>query len=681
MPAARSARFVLAAALFAAGLAVYLPALENGFINMDDGTYLTRNPWVQRGPTADGVRWALTTGHAANWHPLTWISHMVDWGLFGERAWGHHLHSALLHALNGVLLFLVLARASGQTGPSAFTAAVFALHPLHVESVAWAAERKDVLSTCLGLAALAAWVRHVERPSPGRHAAAAVCLALGLAAKPMLVTLPFVMLLLDLWPLGRLGRATSTGRTARREPWTWALIREKLPFLALAAASALATFLVQRGGGAVTAVEAMPPGMRVRNALVAYLRYLGKAFWPSDLAIFYPHPGETLGNGEALLALLALAAITAAVLRLARRWPWLAVGWFLYAGMLVPVIGLVQVGSQAMADRYMYLPLVGLTIPVAWGGSLVAARGPRSRRAVACGAAGVLAALAWLTVAQVGTWRDSETVFRRAVEVTRENYTAHNNLGIALEERGAADEAARHYRLSLEARPTYHNALNNLALVEARSGRHAEAEALLRRAMACAPLDPTAWCNLGYVLAQQGRGAEAVEEYRRAIALDPDYAEALNNLGHALAGLGRDEEALPHYRRALALRPGYEKARNNLGAALYRLGVEAALAGRPERAEAWLAEAVALRPRHAESRNNLGNVLAGAGRVTEALPHFEEAVRLAPSVAAFHVNLAKALLAAGRRDEAAARLRHVLETLDPANAEARRLLQGAGGGG
>jgi hypothetical protein len=445
-------------------LVVFLPATRHEFVNYDDLEYVTQNGHVQAGLMWESVAWALSSTQASNWHPLTWLSHMLDCQLYGLKAGGHHLTNLLLHAVNTLLLFLVLRQMTGATWRSAFVAALFGLHPLHVESVAWVAERKDVSSTLFWMLTLWTYALYVARgegggargeggasnlrsaqhatqitrPSSGltqsatlHYSLALVCFALGLMAKPMLVTLPFVLLLLDYWPLGRLQRSTSNAQL----PMIRRLIYEKLPFFALALASSLVTFVVQRKGGAVSSLTTLSVGARIANAAVSYARYLGKTFWPDNLSVLYPHPGHWLVWQVAGAGLL-LAGGTAGALALRRRRPYLPVGWLWYVGTLVPVIGLVQVGIQSMADRYMYVPAIGVFIMLAWGLWDLTAGWRGQRVALATGGAVALACCGAVTRSQVGYWTNSETLFRRAVQVTKKNYLAYNNLGYYLSGQG-----------------------------------------------------------------------------------------------------------------------------------------------------------------------------------------------------------------------------------------------------
>jgi hypothetical protein len=515
-------------ALAAATVAVYAQTLHFEFVDYDDMDYVTENPQVLRGLTAEGVAWAFTSGFASNWFPLTWLSLMLDAELYGADPAGFHATNVALHVLDTLLLFGVLRAMTRQTGPSAAVAALFALHPLHVESVAWVSERKDVLSTAFGLLALGAWTRYAKGGRRRDYAAAAGLLALGLMAKPMLVTLPFVFLLLDYWPLGRLRERRDLPRR----------LVEKAPLLALSAASSLVTFAVQARSGAVATTASVPLAIRVANAPVSAVRYLAKAVWPADLAVFYPYPnvpelgGPTLTEWHVAGALALLLAITGAVL--ASKRPWAVVGWLWYLGMLVPVIGLVQVGRQAMADRYTYLPLVGVFIAVAWAGAEGLGRLRRRRprlAAVAVAAAGLCGiGLAARSASQVRVWRDSFTLFGHALALNPRDATTHLHLANALGARGRLGEAVVHYEAAL-----------------ARHPRYAEAHA-------------------GLALARQlqGDAAAAIAHYREALALGLERADLHFRLGNALRSRGDWEAAIAHYRRATELDPAHVEAQFNL---------------------------------------------------------------------------------------------------------------------
>ncbi len=518
MPNNLPVRFI-AILLFLGTLALYYPALGNGFVNYDDPAYVTANLQVQQGFTSRSLAWAFTSTAEANWHPLTWISHMLDVQWFGLRPAGHHAQSVLWHAVNVVLLFLLLARATGFVGRSALVAALFAVHPLNVESVAWVAERKTVLCAFFILLALAAYGWYAKRPRTGRYVLVALLFALALMAKPMAITLPFALLLVDFWPLQRFQQTPLSK-----------LAFEKTPLLALSAASAAITLYAQRAGGAVGSTELLPLVMRVKNAIYSYLIYVEKAVWPSRLAVFYPHPEGSLAFWKVLGAAAVLAAITALCWHLRgsryeRRY--LLVGWFWFLGTLGPLIGIVQVGRQAWADRYAYLPLWGLFVIAVWLLSEAAARISLSRAAQIAIALAVLLGYSTVAYSQIQYWRNSYSLFAHAIQVTSANATAEGNLGSALMEMQRPDLALRH----------------------------------LERAIQLLPTLSTPHYNLGVLLHQQNQLDRARQEYQLALKYGPDEREAAqthNNLGALFNQLGRRDEAVAEFTEALALNP-YEQ--------------------------------------------------------------------------------------------------------------------------
>jgi Flp pilus assembly protein TadD len=537
--------------------ALYAPVAEHDFISYDDDTYITDNPQLRGGLTATNLLAAVTSFRGAIWQPLTWVSHLIDVQLFGLQPAGHHLHSVLLHGLAAVLLLGVLYRATGALAPSLFVAAAFAWHPLRVESVAWAAERKDVLAACWWWATLALWLRYLSRPSRGRYAAVVAALAAGLMAKPVLVTLPAALLLFDLWPLRRWHRADGW-------PAMVPLVREKLPLLLPVVAAGVLTVLAERRWGAVASLTDLPLGSRLANALLAWVGYLGKTLWPVDLAVLYPLPLAPPSGWAALACLAGLATLTGLAWRAVDRAPWLLAGWLWYLGVLVPMIGLVQVGSHALADRFTYLPQVGLWFAVAGTAAAWADRRPALRPFLVGLAVLVLVAWAWQTRQQLAYWRHSTTLFARALAVTEGNYVMHTNLGIEQGRAGDLAGAAGHFDAALAINPEY------------------------------AP----AWNNRGIVLASQGRLAEAVAHYRRAVALQPGYARAHNNLAAALMSLGDLAGAEAACRQALAVDPEYLGAWNNLG-------IVQAARGETRAASATFSRLLELAPEHPEARRNL----------------------------------------------------------------------------
>jgi len=602
-------------------LAVYWQTRNHEFVSYDDDAYVIENPHVQAGLTRQTIIWSFTTTHVANWHPLTWLSHMMDCQLYGLNPSGHHLTNVLFHLVNTVLLFLLLNRITGASWRSGFVAALFAVHPLHVESVAWVAERKDVLCTLFWLLTMWAYIYYVEKPRLHRYLLTLLTLGLGLMAKPMLVTLPFVLLLLDYWPLGRFqaGPAGSNDQGQVQVPLSSVktrspssrLIWEKAPFFIVSLASCVVTFLVQQKGGAVETVEAFPLTIRIGNALVSYVSYMGKMIWPQGLAVFYPHPGTSLPGWQAVAAGLLLIFITIGVIRAGRKRAYLTVGWLWYLGTLVPVIGLVQVGAQALADRYTYVPLIGLFIMISWFIPDLLT-GWRHRGIVLGGAAvTVVSALMVCTWMQLQHWKNDITLFEHALKVTANNYVAHDSLGNALAQKGMLEQAITHYQEALKINPNLVNTHN----------------------------------NLGVALLKRGEINRAIVQYYQALRLKSDSAETHNNLGVALFNLGQLDKAIGHYLTAIKLDPNFSKAHNNLGNALARKG-------KLDEAISQYSRALELKTNYPEAHNNLGVALAQQGRMDEAIVQFDQALRLKPDYAQARTNLGYALdLVKEGRDE------------------------------
>ncbi|HQJ08603.1 MAG TPA: tetratricopeptide repeat protein, partial [Deltaproteobacteria bacterium] len=572
----RDNRTILISLILAAVVAVvYWQVVGHGFTSLDDRLYIMENPNVASGLSSGNVAWAFTAFHASNWHPLTWISHMIDCQIFGMRPGMHHFVSMLFHMANSLLLFLVLRRMTGMVWRSAFVAFLFALHPLHVESVAWAAERKDVLSTFFWMLAMWCYYRYAWHSGISRYITVLIVFALGLMAKPMVVTLPFVFLLLDFWPLQRLqygksalpaaldaGKSVQTdpsmpskkGRSKRKEAArstsspqndslltlpakkpAMSLILEKVPFFILAAASGAITMIAQKRGGAVASMEALAFGERLANAVVAYALYLWKTVWPLHLAFFYPHP-ETIPWWHVALAAIVLASVTAGAVLSYKRMPYLLVGWLWYLGTLVPVIGIVQVGGQAMADRYTYIPLMGIFIMVSWGAADLAFQARLKRSTVAAAACSTLAALAVFTWIQIGYWHDDAKLAAHAIDVTKGNYLAYNILGLALESEGRLPEAVDQYDKAIEAKPRYADAHVNMGVTLSTLGRFHEAAVHYEEALRMKPDMMEAHFNLGELLLRTGRVDEAIRRFEVVLRSGTATAEAHNALGVAMAG-------------------------------------------------------------------------------------------------------------------------------------------------
>jgi tetratricopeptide (TPR) repeat protein len=725
---------------------VYLPARSNEFVNYDDPDYVTSNRHVLTGLSWENVFWAFTTGHASNWHPLTWLSHMFDCQLFGDNAVAHHLVNIAFHIVNTVLLFLVLCAVTGALWRSAFVAALFALHPLHVESVAWISERKDVLSTLFFLLTLGAYLGYVNRrggtqdrgqvaareekdqrhltsspankgllrSSPKKKSAtkrntvshevkaqrtekpvpvavynaplgsaalfywlALLAFAFGLMSKPMLVTVPFVLLLLDFWPLGRLPLLL---------PANWRavvgrLVLEKAPFLGLAVASSVITFIVQQKGGAVSFSLAL--GGRIANALVSYERYIEKMLWPAGLSVLYPHPGHW-PLARVLAAKALLLGVSLLAVSRARKQPYLLFGWLWFLGMLVPVIGLIQVGVQSMADRYTYIPLIGLFIVVVWVVCGLVQNSEGRVPLLVVTSLFTLSACAYLTDRQIRFWQSSETLFQHAVDVTDRNYLAYNNLGFAQWGKGKTAEAMTNYLKSLEIKPDYEDALNNVGYALAEQKKFAEAIPYYEAALRVRPNQAEVHNNLGNALSKLGRTQEAIAQYQTALQENPEHADAHNNLGIDLANQGKLDEAIEHFRAALKFKPKYPSAHGHLGNAL-------ALQHKLDEAIKEYRECLDLNPKDAQAHNNLGNALAEQGKLEEAVQNYRKALQLNSdnpeayvnlgivlgrlgNQAEAHYNMGLGFALQGKRDEAIAHFREALR-LKPDYPEAARQLE------
>jgi len=534
-------------------LAIYGQTLGHGFVNFDDDKYVYDNPRVLEGLRLDGVAWAFTTDHVHNWHPLTWLSHMVDAQLFGAWPGGHHLTSILLHACNGALLYYVLRRATGRPDAAALAALLFAVHPQRVESVAWVSERKDVLSGFFCLVTLAAYFAYAERRSAPRYLVVALAFIAGLLSKQMLVTLPFALLLLDIWPLGRL----------TKDGWRRCVV-EKLPLLALTVLFSAVVFLVQSRTGVVKGLDAYPLSIRLGNAIVSYGAYLGDMVWPVNLAAFYPHPGHDLSWGMVAGVFALLAAITAATLAFGRTRPYLAVGWLWYMGTLVPVVGLVQVGLQARADRYTYLPAIGVAAAAVWLAADTSRGRPRLRIGAAVIAVALIGALSVLSYGQAATWRSNETLYTRVITTQPPHPWPHLGLGASYFTRGDLDRAKEAFETARALDPAQLDAHYGLGIIAAELSRHADAVAHFETVLAEAPRFLDARYQLGVSLVALGRTEEAIAALELAAAQRPNDARAITALGVALANVGRFDKARQAFEEALRLDPSCEDARRNL---------------------------------------------------------------------------------------------------------------------
>ena len=546
-------------------LAAYWQVGSFEFDNYDSADYVYENGRVKAGLTAESIRWAFTTTYASNWHPVTWLSHMLDVELFGVDPGAHHWTSVVFHMANTLLLFMVLRLMTGNIWRSGFVAALFAIHPLHVQSVAWIAERKDLLSTFFGLLAIWRYIRYVQLPTIGRFMAVPLFFILSLMAKPMMVTLPFVLLLLDYWPLERFrfGFNPEVNHHSQRSAFKAALILEKIPLLVVAAVSCIITVYAQQTGGAVGSSVIYPFYVRLANALVSYVSYIGQMIWPVNLAVFYPHPGP-LPGWRVIVAGMLLAGITCMAIKYVKSKPWLMVGWLWFLGTLVPVIGLVQVGTQAMADRYTYVPLIGLFIIIAWGVPDLLKRFTYQKVGLAVIAGLVTITLSIVSWGQVKTWQSSVTLFERALAVTKNNYVAHNNLGHYRLQEGRLTEAINHFSTAVEINPKFELAYLNLGVTLSRQGKIDEAIRSYTCALKVKPDFVVAYNNLGNALYRQGKYQKAITNYLQAMQIDPNYAEAYNGMGAALIRLGEIEKAVVFFKKALQINPNYTNAQNNL---------------------------------------------------------------------------------------------------------------------
>ena len=619
----------------------YWQVLDHGFLNFDDTRYITENTHITKGLTLEGVAWAFTHSYASNWHPVSWLSHMFDFELYGLEPSGHHLTNLLFHIANTLLLFGVLLKMTGAVWRSGLVAVLFALHPLNVESVAWIAERKNVLSTFFWLLTLLAYVAYVEKKSIGRYLLVALFLALGLMSKPMLVTLPFVLLLLDFWPLKRWGWGDIV---AHKETLT-RLILEKIPLFILIVAASVTTYIVQKGGGALRSTEFSSLYFRIANALVSYLEYLEKLVWPQGLSVFYPHPGNALPVWKALMCTVVLMGITTWVVREVRKVPYLAVGWFWYLGTLVPVIGIVQVGEQAMADRYMYIPMIGILIAIVWGLS----ESIKNKKYKLLPILVIIPLLTGLTWAQLSHWKSSATLFKHAISVTENEspsfVIAYNNLGHALASEHRYKEAVEQFRQAIKINPYYSKAHNNLGYSLSELKRFDEAMEHYQHAINIETGYAEAYNNLANALGQKRNLKESVAYYNEAIRFKSDYAEAYFNLGVLLNRLGKNEEAILQFHKALKIKPDFISAHNHLGSLL---GQRGDFQGAIEHYR----QAITFDPEFAKAHNNLGSTLAQQGKFAEALVHFERAINIDPGYLDAQKNLELARSLVGKKVDA-----------------------------
>jgi tetratricopeptide (TPR) repeat protein len=629
-------KVMLSVLLVIFSLALFSQTARHQFINFDDPGYVLKNPVVRNGLTFSGVVWAFTSTAMSNWHPVTWLSHMLDVQMFGLDPTGHHLTSVLLHAIAALLLFLFLEGITGFLWRSFIVALLFAVHPLHVESVAWVAERKDVLSCIFWSLTLIFYAAYVKKPGASFYILSLLMFFLGLMSKPMLVTIPVIMLLLDYWPLNRFpskvpyplegeaqgGGEVADGQTRLHAPEILLLLKEKIPFFLLSVLSAIVTIYGQHKGGAMATLVKVPVAARIENALISYIKYIALMFWPHDLAILYPFPKDISfwqAGGSAIL----LALITFAVIRYRTKFPYLVTGWFWYLVALIPVIGLVQVGGQALADRYTYIPYTGLFIILCW--LLPDLMGKWRYRTVALGALSVAAILisSIITWRQVTYWKDDISLYRHTLAVTTDNYLILNNYGIALDQRGDLTGAYGMFQETIRVNPRSAMAYNNLGALYVRWGNFADAANCYSRALEISPNYPFARSGLGKALAGMGRVDEAIWQYEQALSLDTTLAETQLNLAILLMKKGDSEKGMTHYSIALQLNPTSAKAPINMG-------TELASQGRLAEALEYFNHALSLEPDSVEAHFNRGVTLAKMGRKEEAREEFARVLQIMP---------------------------------------------------
>jgi protein O-mannosyl-transferase len=679
-------------ALIAINLFIYAQVRNHEFTQWDDPYYVSNNYEVSRGLTWQGIGWAFTTGHEANWHPVTWISHMIDVQLFGMAPGPHHLMSLLFHVANTLLLFWILFRMTAAVGSSAFVAGLFAAHPLHVESVAWVAERKDVLCAFFFLLAIWAYISYIRRPDFSRYLLVAALFVLALISKPMAVTLPAILFLLDIWPLGRLPLGSG------QMPMCLRLIREKIPLIVLAIASSAVTIGVQLHGGSVVKMDSIPLSSRVASALTSYVAYLGNMLWPANLSAFYPYGSPSIL--WVVVCILTLVGVSVFAVRSAPRQPHILVGWIWYLVMLVPVIGLIQVGTQAKADRYTYLPLIGLFVIIAWSVPEIVGRVRRSSIPLAIAGGVVICMLAAAAQIQAGYWANGLILwdhalksspnshlihlnaayelnyrgeaakamqhFSEALRLNSNSAEAHNAIGVALSNEGRVDEALEHFTLALRIKPDYPDVHCNLGARLIDLGKFDEAISHLATALKMDPGNPEIQYDMGLALMKQGKSDEAIAHLDEALRLKPGFAEAYNWRGNALSSQGKLDEAIAQYNEALRIKTDFADAHNNLGIAL-------ANQGKLEEAISHYQEALRINPDLAEAHNGLGNAFAYQNKLNEAVAQFNEALRVAPNFAGARRNLGIVLARQGKPDAAIVQFKEALR-INPDLAEAHSSL-------
>jgi len=643
--------------LMVATFCIYSQIQDHEFINFDDDRYITDNLNVKAGLTSKSVKWVLTNSSHGDWAPVRWLSHIFDYQFYELNPKGHHLTNLFFHIANSLLLFLVLFRMTGAIWQSAFVAAMFAFHPLNVESVAWVSERKNVLSTLFWLLTMWAYIRYAEKSTIKSYGLVFLLFAFGLMSKSMLVTLPFVLLLLDYWPLERfkLGRREREFKIAQKDKYfngeknISKLVLEKFPLLILSALCSITTLIIFEKIGEPVAQDSVSILTILTNVVIAYFEYLWKMLWPKGLAILYAHPGNTLAVWKGVLCGIALLVITTISIKLIRKAPYFVVGWFWYLGTLIPVIGFIPLEKHLIADRYAYLPLIGIFVIIAWGVPELLKKWHYRKNVLKASAGILILTLMPITWIQVSHWKSSITVFKHAITVTDKKYpgfsVAHFNLGIALVAEGKNEEAISHYKMAIKIKPDYAAVHNNLGSALVAEGKNEEAISHYKIAIELKPDSAAVHNNLGSALVAEGKIEYAISYFKLAIVLYSASGRAYNNLGNALVAEGKIEEAISHYKTAIKINPDFCVAHNNLGTALQN-------EGKNTEAISHYKMTIKLNPDYAEAHYNLGTALFAKQKNEEAISHYKMAIKLNPDYAEAHYNLGIALGAEGKNEEA-----------------------------
>ena len=613
-------------------IATYCQLTECDFISFDDNLYVAENSYVQDGLTYKGIIWTFTTFHAGNWHPLTWLSHMLDCELYGLNPMGHHWTNLLFHVANTLLIFFIFQKMTGAIWKSAFVAALFAVHPLHVESVAWVAERKDILSTFFGLLMIIAYYRYVNKPNIAKYLLIILFLSLGLMAKPMLVTMPFVLLLLDIWPLKRLN--FSLNQLPDKNSNLMLLIWEKIPLIILAVISIILTFLAQQSSGSVQSLELIPINYRIANALIAYSGYFIKVIWPQNLSVFYPHLGINQPIWKVVSSTLFLIGTCFWAIRASKKYPYMLVGLLWYIITLLPVIGLIQVGAQSMADRYTYIPLTGLFIIFTWGMHDLLSKNERYLNSIlSLSAVIIISALSLISFNQVKHWKNSTALFENAINVTDDNWLAHNNLGAELYNKEKLDKSVFHFQEALKIKPLYFSAIYNVGKAYHKKDKLDKAIFYYNNALKIKPEHEDTHNNLANLLFALGKIDEAASHYTSILRINPDNADVHNNLGYLLVTQKKRKEALLHFNEALRINSKHADALYNLGCLMIKQG-------KSEEAIVHLAKFLTvldfedkkkINPDYAEVYYKIGKILYKKGKLKEADIFFSKAININPN--------------------------------------------------